>query len=332
MNNQEKNIITDQLLINFIKKETTKKESLLIESWLEDKQNKEHFDGITKLWQHSEYIHDFEAIDTNKDWETVRSRIWNNEHKLKIRKINTLSLILKVAAVIIVLAGITILIRNYLMVPPEMIAISTNSHQSEVILPDESKVYLNKYSTLTFPEKFSRKDRNVILSGEAYFEITPEENRSFRIQTLNGATIEVLGTTFNVNTDSVSSEVMVHVTSGKVSIYQTGSPENKAILTKNEKATLKNNKISKSNFDDPNFLSWKTGILEFKNKPLEYVVIEISDFYKQPIVLIDRSTKELIYTTTIDNQPLEEVLEEIKLVFDLEYATKNDTIFIIPNQ
>ncbi len=332
MNKQEKHKISDQELIRFMEKEMSKEENEIIESWLSDETNLEHFNNLKKLLQHSEAINDFESIDIVEDWEKVKTRIINSEGQSKIRKLYSFSTLVKVAAILVILVGITILIRYYLLPDPEMIAISTDLNKSEFILPDNSKVYLNENSTLTYPEIFSKNERIVNLTGEAYFEVTPNERKSFKIQAINNATIEVLGTSFNINADTSLSQVIVHVTSGKVSFYQTNEHENKTILIKNEKATLEGDLISKSAIDDPNFLSWKTGVLEFKNSLMRNVVDELNDYYKKIIVLMDPSIGEYKYTTTINNQSLEEVLEEITLVFDLDVATRNDTIFILPNQ
>jgi len=332
MNKPEKHTITDQTLIRFIEKETSIEENELIKSWLFKQNNRDHFDKLKKLWKHSDAINDFDLIDTAKDWKNVKLKIENLEATPTIKKLNSFTIFMRIAAILIVLVGITLLIRYYIFSPPEMIAVSTGLNQSEIVLPDDSRVYLNENSTITYPEKFTKKEKAVNLIGEAYFEVNRDEKRSFKIHTTNNSVVEVLGTSFNVNADTTSSEVIVHVTSGKVAFYKTNDQDNKTILINNETAILDHDTISKSVIENPNFLSWKTGVLEFKNSSLATVVDKLTDFYKQTIILLDQSTLEYKYTSIIDNQPLDEVLEEITLVFNLEFATRNDTIFIIPNQ
>lgn len=334
MKDHSQHNITDLTLIRYLQKQTSEEENKMIESWLIlSRDNQHHLNGLKKLWQSRASVDDFDLIDTAGDWEKVKSRIENVGHKPITKKLNsTFSLIVRIAAIIVLAVGITFLLRYYLLTEPEMIFHSTEINQSEILLSDGSKVYLNKHSEISYPEKFSRKERVVNLKGEAYFEVSKNEKKSFIVHTTNNAVVKVLGTSFNINTDTISSIVTVHVTTGKVAFYKADEVENKAILTKNEKAVLEDDIISKSVIENPNFLSWKTGILEFKNSQLTSVVDQLAEFYKQTILINDQSIGDFKYTSTIDNQPLEEVLDEIKLVFNLDYMVKSDTIFIYPNQ
>jgi transmembrane sensor len=69
--------------------------------------------------------------------------------------------------------------------------------QYQVILPDGTKVWLNAASSLRFPTFFTGKNREVEITGEAYFEVTKNPAMPFKVKT-NRAQIEVLGTHFNV--------------------------------------------------------------------------------------------------------------------------------------
>lgn len=66
-----------------------------------------------------------------------------------------------------------------------------------VILPDGSKVWLNAASSLRFPTAFTGRERTVMLTGEAYFDIAPNKNMPFKVQT-GDTKVEVLGTQFNI--------------------------------------------------------------------------------------------------------------------------------------
>ena len=334
MKNHSEHIVTDSILIRYLQKQTSEDEDKNIESWLLDSpDNQSHFNSLKKIWEHSNSKIDFDLIDTAGDWEKVKSRIENAEHKPMTKKLNsTFSLFVRIAAIIVLAVGITFLLKYYLLSDPEMIVQATEFNQSEILLSDGSKVYLNKHSEISYPEKFSRKERVVNLKGEAYFEVSRNEKKSFTVHTTNNAEVSVLGTSFNIHTDTIASTVTVNVTSGKVAFYKVDESENKTILTKNEKAVLEDDIISKSTIENLNFLSWKTGILEFKNIPLTSVVDQLAEFYKQTIIVNNQSIGDFKYTSTIDNQPLEEALDEINIVFNLDYIEKNDTIFIYPNQ
>lgn len=334
MKNNPEHIVTDSILIKYLQKQTSDNEDIMIESWLSDSpDNQSHFNSLKKIWKHSDSITDFDVIDIAGDWEKVKSKIEAKGNNTQSKKLHsTFYTIARIAAIFILVIGIAILVGYFLVNEPEMIVHSTEFNQSEVLLADGSRVYLNKHSEITYPEKFSRNERVVNLKGEAYFEVARNEKKSFIVHTLNQGIVKVLGTSFNINENTDSSRVTVHVTTGKVAFYQNDGSVNQTILTKNESAVLENKIISKTDINDLNFLSWKTGILEFKNSPLIKVVEQLTDYYKQPIKIENQSIGVYKYTSTIDNQPLEEVLDELKLVFNLEYILKSDTIIIYPNQ
>ncbi|MBK7131283.1 MAG: FecR domain-containing protein [Bacteroidales bacterium] len=84
-----------------------------------------------------------------------------------------------------------------------------------ISLPDGSKISLNRNSQLTYRENFGKKNRNVKLTGEAFFEIAPDASKPFIIDA-GKADVRVVGTSFNVITNNTESEVEVYVKTGKV--------------------------------------------------------------------------------------------------------------------
>lgn len=332
MKNHSEHNVTDSILIRHLQKQTSENEDKIIENWLvESTVNQSYFSNLKKIWEHSDSIEDFELIDAAGDWKKVKPKINTEGNKPKVKKLHAaFYTIARIAAVFILILGIAILVRYFLVNEPELLVHSTEFNQSELLLSDGSKVFLNQHSEISYPEKFSRTEREVSLKGEAYFEVARNESNSFIVHTGNQGIVKVLGTSFNIKDDT--SSVTVHVTSGKVAFYQDNKSADQIILTKNDKAVLDNNIISKTFIDDPNFLSWKTGIMEFRNSPLLTVIDQLADFYKQPIQIKNQKIEAYKYTSTIDNQPLDDVLDEIKLVLNLEYIRKNDTIFIYPHQ
>jgi transmembrane sensor len=90
---------------------------------------------------------------------------------------------------------------------------------SELILPDGSRVWLNAGSRLIYPEFFADKNREVLLIGEAFFDVEHNEKQPFIVQT-SDLRIKVLGTRFNVSaypSDHVIETVLTH---GRVSLEQ----------------------------------------------------------------------------------------------------------------
>lgn len=332
MKDKHQNNIPDQLLLKYLERKTTKEEKKTVENWLTDIDNQHHFSQLKKLWETVNQGDEFDLINVEEDWQKVKKRIEHVDKKRETSKLSpAFTMLARVAAVIVLMIAVGFLI-NYFISGPEMIILRTGQNQDMVTLSDGSNIYLNEFAELSYPEKFSGKTRTVHMKGEAYFEIAENKHKPFKVHTSNNASVEVLGTSFNIKTDTNSKLVTVNVTSGKVAFYETGQEENKVILAKNEKAVKQGSFIKKSEKEDLNFLSWKTGVLVFRNTPLEEVTKALTGYYNQSIVISDSLVQDLTFTSTIDNQPLLTVLDEIILVFNLEYVEKNDTIYLSQNQ
>ena len=92
---------------------------------------------------------------------------------------------------------------------------SENQKNLQVTLPDGSNIYLNRNTILSYQKNFGRDDRNVTLSGEAFFDIAPDTEKPFIVDA-GKASVKVVGTSFNVITNNHDSAVEVFVKTGKV--------------------------------------------------------------------------------------------------------------------
>ena len=329
MKENSKHTTNEGMIARYLSGDFTEGEKENLEIWMtEDPENRNTVEELRKIWDHSENIQSFQSDDTNEDWLKIKQRI-NFESRrfiaLVFLKGNMIHL-LRVAAVFIILLGIGFLARQLIFRPPDMILVSTGDFKNEIILPDGSSVFLNKYSELKYPEKFQRNRRDVDLKGEGYFDVTQNPDKIFRININTNAIVEVFGTSFNLKSDSTDGFVDIHVISGKVSFFTPETEDSKTILTKGKHAVLRKGTISVIESKDMNFLSWKTGILNFNDERIENVLGELAKFYNKGFKLKNTGEKDIRFTSRFDNQRLESVLEEIKLVLRLDYTLNADTI------
>src|SRR5699024_8332285 len=91
-------------------------------------------------------------------------------------------------------------------------------------LPDHSVVWLNSGSTLRYPTVFKKENRNVMLKGEAYFEVQADKERPFYVNTPAGLSVYVYGTKFNVNAYEDDNSIETVLEKGKVNVV---SPDGK---------------------------------------------------------------------------------------------------------
>jgi ferric-dicitrate binding protein FerR (iron transport regulator) len=193
-----------------------------------------------------------------------------------------------------------------------------------IMLPDSSRVFLNKYSELTYPAFFDGKDRTVQMEGEVYFEIKKMENRPFIVQT-KSAKIKVLGTSFCVK-QYPEGRVDVTVESGKVLFSEKGSKkQNEVVLTKGTMASLEPGRpLLPLTPESSNQLSWKTGKLHFQKSLLKVVIEEVGTYFDVKIRIADPKMLNCHFTGNFEHPgSIEEVLDVISLSINGSYEIKN---------
>ena len=123
--------------------------------------------------------------------------------------------------------GNTPTVNNSLATPtPPAIVYNTlttpRAGQYRLVLPDGSKVWLNNSSSLKYPTSFTGKNREVMLSGEAYFEVAKDAAKPFIVK-LTDIVVNVLGTSFNIMAYGDDPAVKTTLLTGKVSVAATGN-------------------------------------------------------------------------------------------------------------
>ena len=149
--------------------------------------------------------------------------------------------------------------------------------QWSVILPDGTKVMLDATSSIKYPVKFVGKERNVDITGQAYFEVAHNPKMPFRVRT-KGQIIEVLGTHFNVNVYDDEPLSSVTLLKGGVKISR---GMRTAILKPGQQAVITNgaSSIIVKKVDAENFVAWKTGRFFFNKADIKTVMRQLSRWY-----------------------------------------------------
>ena len=149
--------------------------------------------------------------------------------------------------------------------------------QYQLVLPDGSKVWLNASSSIHFPTAFVGNERNVELTGEAYFEIAKNREKPFHVN-VNGMQVEVLGTHFNVNAYGDEGAIKTSLLEGSVKIKKGNIS---GLLKPGQQGILKNNsqKLEIKNADMNEVVAWKNGLFQFDGADIKTVMREIGRWY-----------------------------------------------------
>jgi ferric-dicitrate binding protein FerR (iron transport regulator) len=206
-----------------------------------------------------------------------------------------------------------------------------NGQKSKIILTDGTVVWLNAASKIRFPEKFDVKERRVFLEGEAFFDVTRDENRPFVIQSKSAVTT-VLGTTFNVKSYE-KEPIQITVASGKVKVNMenAGSLENdELVLIQNEQITFspESGELIKKNVDSNYFLSWKEDIIRFDNSKLSEVAKTLERWYDKKITIENEKLNNCKLVAEYKNEKLYNVLLSLKFSLGIDFKVLDDEIVI----
>ena len=180
--------------------------------------------------------------------------------------------------------------------------------QYEVVLPDQSKVWLNAGSSITFPTIFQKDTREVSITGEVYFEITKNKNKPFRVISDNQVT-EVLGTHFNINAYSNEPQIITTLLEGAVRINKSGQS---IILKPGQQAKVatsdQDNIHITDNPDAEEAVAWTHGKFQFENADIPTVMRQLERWYNVEVAFAGRIPDEKFNGTLSRNIKISDAL------------------------
>jgi ferric-dicitrate binding protein FerR (iron transport regulator) len=184
--------------------------------------------------------------------------------------------------------------------------------QYQVSLPDGTKVWLNAATTLKYPYAFAKNERVVELNGEAYFEVSKDHTRPFRVKT-DAQTVEVLGTHFNINAYNDEAAVKTTLLEGAVKVSNAAGSVN---LHPGEQSRLNTGTaklIVDQQIDLDKEMAWKNNIFSFDNDDLQTIMRQISRWYDVDVVYEGKITPEKYVGEIPRNSNLAEVFKILEL-------------------
>ena len=228
---------------------------------------------------------------------------------------------------------------------------------TELSLSDGTKVWISAHSKLRYPTVFNGKTRDVVLEGEAYFEVAHNSKQAFRVMA-GGQTVVALGTSFNVRAFAGEPDVKVALVEGSVSVKDNQSgqavvliPAQEASISKSAGTILVTNSkalpteeappeeetvapksagtIALNDIDVGRMMSWKTGKYVFDNMPFEEIAQMLEKGFKVKIQIENEVLKSKPFTMRFENgESLEEMLELIRINAKYSYYYYNGIIII----
>lgn len=334
MKEENQHNISEELMFRYFSGDVTPEEISVIENWSAlSFENQKLLDdtGIfyTDLKALSYLKNNEKIFSTDDAWEKVKFK--NNIYKNNDSKVIKLpvSSLKYAAGLAMLLVGIWIFFK-----PNEshehIISLASKNQVIEKTLPEGSKITLNKNSSITYSEPSDNNQRNVALTGEAYFEVQSNPERPFVISTQK-TFIKVIGTSFNVSSASSSDSIIVTVDSGKVLFSANEqqvelTPGFNGIFIKSQ-GKLRSTSLPKTSTFD----FWRTKTLTFGGVSLSEAIEAIEKSYKTSIKLSDPNLKACKISVEFQGETLENILDVIGTTLNLEVTEENGQHTLIGN-
>ena len=207
---------------------------------------------------------------------------------------------LKIASVVVITVGVTAALfsvgkdKDDVNVAMQTITVPAGQRVN-LDLPDGSNVWLNAGTRMQYPVSFMEDKREIILDGEAYFDVARNEKCPFIVHT-HAMDIEVLGTKFNVEAYAKQQNFEASLIQGKIKIKSPSGNNISQVLLPDYKSTLKNGKLVISKIEDYNIYRWKEGLYCFKNKSFIEIIKDLEKYYNLKIIVDKPSITNIILT------------------------------------
>ena len=212
---------------------------------------------------------------------------------------------------------------------------NTTPNTREIKLEDGSLVKLASNSSISYPEHFGNKNRNVYLKGEAFFDIKKDPNKPFIVHAGN-ITTQVLGTSFSIKSYEEGKTIEVAVKTGRVSVFENDEINTKnrkgIILTPNQKIIF--NKQTKEIIPTivaapiPLIPLEKSETFVFDEMPIEEVFAKFRKIYGLEIIIGNQALNRCIFTGDLNDLPLSTQLDLICKSINSTHEQRGTSIFI----
>lgn len=305
------------LLAKYFSGQASAEETGMVKEWAgASEENAADFRLLENLWNRSGEQENH-VFDTEQAWQSVNATLQNNR-KSKIVSLFTKRAMVAAAAIIVLLGA------WWLFIPSSPAhTITADNGSKEVDLADGSKIYLRKGASIAYDKNYGNDNRNVVLNGEAFFEVQPNAALPFII-TADQTKVQVVGTSFLVNTNG--DEVSLFVRTGKVNF---SSGNEKELVVAGEKALYASNEITKEKNSAENFDAWRSKMLVFDRTALKQAIADINNYYGIDIRIKEPQMESTQITARFNDQPLQTVLDELSLISTYKIRKLDDTHYEI---
>lgn len=203
------------------------------------------------------------------------------------------------------------------------------------VLPDGTKVWLNRSSQIRYNENFGTRKREIFLTGEAFFDVATNAAVPMQIHVRN-VDVQVLGTAFNIDAYENNKQIEVTLVNGSVEVV---SQEQKIVLNKCKKLTIPVEpatsatakvdwKVTALKDLIPGEIKWARDTIIFRKQPMIDLAAQLELKYGVHIIIDNPHLKTVRFSGTLVDASLQDALEALKLSNPFTYTIEDNTVKI----
>ena len=332
----EVNTIHKKKILAYFNGQLTSVEEKELKKWIKEcSKNKSYFFKIKKELD----VNDINHPLLQDSFIELKNKLYLNQQFKAIHGGRSRKLVFsfsRVAALVILVFtlgfALSYILSNNLHNESEIVWFNTNvsrGEKSQLLLPDGSKVWMNSESTISYPSNFLEGSREIILEGEAFFEVAKYEGKNFTVKT-HDYNIEVLGTKFNVMAYTDFNRTETSLIEGHVQI-QKGSQT--VDLEPGQMLTFKNKQFSVQKTNTFHSGSWKDDKFSFDHITFSEMVVRLERWYDVDIIMKDETLNDIVYSGVFKNEEtIWQVLNSIQMTLPIKYSRSGFRKFVIERE
>lgn len=309
----------DIIIARYLAGDATTEETERLRQWIAiSDDNRREFFGQHDLWNAL-----FPAIDPDEiDIDRAESRVLERTGIRKRTRLFSPRTLMPVAAAMLAAVILTTLYFT-LHTPaytPQLYKISTAyGCTMQTTLPDGSEVWLNANSTLSYPDRFDSRSRDVSLEGEAYFNVSADKQHPFIVHTPK-MSVTATGTQFNINDYPRSPFASVTLVDGIVDVH---TPHADRSLRPGQHLCLKDGKIKlTSGTDIDRYCAWRDGVLIFNNDRLSSICARLEQIHNVEFT-IDSTLARTKFHIILNGENISEIMHMLQLCAPIDCVFGN---------
>ena len=322
----------DKIISNYLRSELSDEEKIKLNKWFDkDSSNRDQLDSLSEIWKTPVGYPGIVNMDDEKQKIWKRLLVDNgNSISGNGKSVSLTKIILRYAAVLVLFFSLGYIFWTNtnpgIEAPVVAEMIERNNplgQKSRILLPDGSTAWLNAGSNLSYSNDFNNEARKIYLEGEAYFEVAKNLNIPFEVYT-DGLVITALGTSFNVNAFGNKQFEKIALNTGEIKIECLDTIKYNcapSFLKPGDLAFFNHQtrRIRISEFNELDPFGWKDGRIVFHHATFHEVIEVLSRWYNVEFKVVGSLKQEWNYSTTFENEVLENVLRSLEFTEKIDY-------------